>query len=91
MDIVGMGKALPWSVPRSPGLVDSPSLGVGSSSGPGGPGLPHSLWDEHMAAVQTARHARKRSPHYEQRDAIFALSKWQSVFVIQPYFGEGVT
>ena len=46
---------------------------------------------EHMAAVQTARHARKRSPHYEQRDAIFASSKWQSVFVIQPYFGEGVT
>ena len=44
MDVVGMGKALPWSSPCSPGLVDSPSLGVGSLSGPGGPGLPYSLW-----------------------------------------------
>ena len=46
---------------------------------------------QHTAAAQTAGLTRERPPHYEQRDAIFASPKWQSVFVIRPHFGEGVT
>ena len=58
---------------------------------PGAQKAPGAQPSQHTAAAQTARLTRERSPHYEQQDAIFASPKWQSVFVIRPHFGEGVT